>query len=170
ERDVISYSPNLVIVTIGGNDANTGIPVEKYKENMELIVEKIQKNGAIPVLQTYYCPLYEKMSEPFQRFPKFVEVNRTLASEKDIPLIDQYKYFSAYYENDRENYYKLMLDGLHVNPIGNTIMGIIACRSFNVPDPKLMLDPKIIKDKKEISRNLRMMKNFCELPSRSRKS
>lgn len=169
ERDVIAYSPNLVIVTIGGNDANMGIPVERYRENMNLIVEKIQKIGAVPVLQTYYCPLYEKMSEPFQRFPEFVEVNRTLASEKEIPLIDQYKFFSAFYENDRENYSKLMLDGLHVNPIGNTIMGIIACRSFNVPDPILMLDPKIIEDKKEIAENLRLMKKFSNIPSRSRR-
>jgi lysophospholipase L1-like esterase len=135
KRDVISYSPDIVIVTIGGNDANAGIPVEKYKENMNLIVEKIQQSGAVPVLQTYYCPLYEEMSEPFQRFPEFVDVNRAISSEKAIPLIDQYTYFSAFYENDLENYSKIMLDGLHVNEIGNAIMGVIACRLFYLPDP-----------------------------------
>lgn len=31
-----------------------------------------------------------------------------------------------------------MLDGLHVNPLGNAIMGIIACRYFSLPDPVFM--------------------------------
>jgi len=31
-----------------------------------------------------------------------------------------------------------MLDGLHLNPLGNAIMGIIACRYFSPPDPVFM--------------------------------
>ena len=66
---------------------------------------------------------------------EFVEVNRNLSTKMKIPLIDQYEYFSPFYKNDPENYTKIMLDGLHVNPIGNAIMGIIATRLFSLPDP-----------------------------------
>ena len=75
------------------------------------------------------------MDKVFQRFPQFVEVNRNLSTKMNIPLIDQYEYFSPFYKNDPENYTKIMLDGLHVNPIGNAIMGIIASRLFSLPDP-----------------------------------
>ena len=165
ERDVISYSPHLVIITVGGNDVLRGFSIEEYRENLIQIIEKVEKINAIPVLQTYYCPLYEKMAAIFQKFPEFVEANRALASEKNILLIDQYKYFFPFYENDRENYSTMMLDALHVNHIGNIIMGIIACRHFCLPDPQfLMADQNKIKKK-----YLDLMSKYCELPPRRTK-
>lgn len=44
---------------------------------------------------------------------------------------------------------------------------IIAFGSSNTELHWHSLDPKIFRDKKEIARNLRMMKQFCDLPSRS---
>lgn len=163
ERDVISYAPDLVIITIGGNDAFQGYSTKDYREYLIEIIERIQEIGTLPILQTYYCPLYERMSEAFHHFPEFVEVNRTLASEKKIPLIDQYKYFSPFYENDRENYVNLMLDGLHVNPTGNAVMGVIACRSLYLPDPKFLMDTT------ESKKYLNLMNKYCELPPRRSK-
>jgi len=100
------------------------------------------------------------MAEIFKRFPQFVEVNRTLSKEMNIPLIDQYQYFSPFYESDHENYSKIMLDGLHVNQIGNAIMGIIACRTFSLPDPIFL------KDRKPIKEYLSITKKYCDLPTR----
>ena len=166
DRDVVSYSPTAVIVTVAGNDAMRGHSLETYRNNILEIIKIIQEIDAIPILQTYYSPLYEEITvESFQEFPKFVEINRTLASEKELPLIDQYKYFYPFYENDRENYKKLMLDGLHVNPIGNTIMGIIVCRLFYLPDPKILDESHL----NEVAHYFGMMKKYCEfLPQRTR--
>jgi len=165
DRDVISFKPNLVIVTIGGNDTWKGCTIEEYKKTLAQVVKIIKENNAIPVLQTYYCLLYNKMAEIFKKFPQFVDVNRQLSQEFNIPIIDQYKYFFPFYENDPENYSKIMLDGLHVNQIGNAIMGIIACRSFSLPDPIFLKDRKVIK------RYLAMMEKCCDLPKRvSKKS
>ncbi|MHA2394594.1 MAG: SGNH/GDSL hydrolase family protein [Promethearchaeota archaeon] len=135
ERDVISFNPDLVIVTIGGNDTWKGLAFQEYEDYLIRIIERIKQVNALPVLQTYYCLLYHEMDEIFQRFPKFVEINRKLSKEMEIPLIDQYKYFSPFYENNLEKYSEIMLDGLHVNPIGNAIMGVIASRLFSLPDP-----------------------------------
>jgi lysophospholipase L1-like esterase len=162
DRDVLSFNPDLVIVTIGGNDTWKGLTIQEYQNNVTQVIDKIKEIKAIPVLQTYYCLLYNQMDEIFQLFPQIVEVNRNLTKEMKIPLIDQYKYFSPFYEKKPKTYSNLMLDGLHVNPIGNAIMGIIASRYFSLPDP-------IFSEKsfwKKVKKYLRKMEKHTELPSK----
>ncbi|MFX1530971.1 MAG: SGNH/GDSL hydrolase family protein [Promethearchaeota archaeon] len=160
DRDVLSFKPNLVIVTIGGNDKWKGLTFEEYQECLTITIEKIKEVNAIPVLQTYYCLLYHDMDKVFQHFPEIVEINRNLSKEMNIPLIDQYKYFSPFYKNDPKNYAKMMLDGLHVNPIGNAIMGIIASRLFYLPDP-WFLDKSFWKNVKKF---LLFVNKYHDLP------
>ena len=160
DRDVLSFNPDLVIITIGGNDTWKDLTIEEYEENLTKIINQIKEKNCLPVLQTYYCLLYDKMDEKFLRFPKFVEVNRNLSHKFKIPLLDQYKYFSPFYENKPKKYSKIMLDGLHVNPIGNALMGIIASRLFSLPDPFFM-------DKsswKKVKKFLNLMGKYHELP------
>ena len=158
ERDVLSFSPDAVIITIGGNDAFQEHSIDQYSRNLALVINLVQKAEILPILQTYYCPIYERMPEHFKIFKKFVEINRNMASKNNIRLIDQYKYFLPLYENDIEVYSKLMLDGLHVNPLGNAIMGIIACRYFSLPDP-IFLDRTF---KKGVRKHLNLMNKYIE--------
>jgi lysophospholipase L1-like esterase len=137
DRDIIPLNPNAVIITIGGNDANRGISIEEYRSDLQTLITKTQKIGSVPILQTYYCPLYHKMGKEFQEFPKFVKINRELAVENKIPIIDQYHYFEPFYRNNPKNYGKIMRDGLHVNPIGNLFMGRIACHFFGLSGPPI---------------------------------
>lgn len=160
EGDVISYRPDITFITIGGNDANSGMSLDDYKAGLEEIIEKLKKIQCLPILQTYYCPIYEEMSEIFQNFPEFMEIKRTISSEKSIPLIDQYKYFSSLYLNEKSTYAQIMLDGLHINPIGNAIMGVIACRSCNLPDPVFL--EKDFESKVQFY--LEKMNSYLELP------
>ena len=160
DRDVIDFKPNITFITIGGNDANSGMPLDEYRTSLEDIIDKLVNIDCLPILQTYYCPIYEEMSETFQKFPEYMEIKRTISSERKIPLIDQYKYFSVLYQNEKNTYSELMLDGLHVNPIGNAIMGLIACRSFSLPDP-VFLD---IKFENEVQFYLDKMNQYLELP------
>ncbi|MFX1297557.1 MAG: SGNH/GDSL hydrolase family protein [Promethearchaeota archaeon] len=166
DHDVVSYSPDAVIITIGGNDAMKGFSIEDFRINLLEIIKRIQEIDSIPILQTYYCPLYENLAEVMRQFPEFVDVNRTLASEQNLPLLDQYKYFFPFYKNNRENYEKLMLDGLHVNPLGNMIMGILACRLFYLPDPKIL----VAEYKRSVTKYLSMMNKYCDLPPRRSRS
>jgi len=162
DRDVISFNPNLVIITIGGNDTWKGLTIQEYQEFLTQTIEKIKEVNAIPVLQTYYCLLYHEMDEVFQLFPRIVEINRILSNEMKIPLIDQYEYFSPFYKNDPKNYAKMMLDGLHVNPIGNAIMGIIASRLFSLPDP-WFLDKSFWK---KVKKFILLISKYHDLPSK----
>lgn len=160
ERDVINYNPDITFITIGGNDANTGMALDEYKAALETIIDKLSKIECLPILQTYYCPIYEEMPESFQKFPKYMEIKRTISSERNILLIDQYKYFSALYENEKSMYSEIMLDGLHVNPIGNALMGLIACRSCNLPDP-IILEKDF---ENTVQFYLEKMNSYLELP------
>jgi len=160
DRDVINFKPNITFITIGGNDANSGMPLDEYRTSLEDIIDKLVNIDCLPILQTYYCPIYEEMSETFQNFPEFMEIKRTISAERQITLIDQYKFFSALYKNDKNTYSELMLDGLHVNPIGNALMGLIACRSFHLPDPIIL--KKEFDDKVQFY--LDKMKQYVELP------
>jgi len=159
-RDVINFKPDVTFITIGGNDANSGMALDEYRAAIEKIIDKLDKIDCLPILQTYYCPIYEQMSEIFQNFPEYMEIKRKISSERQIPLIDQYKYFSALYQNEKSTYSELMLDGLHVNPIGNAIMGLIACRSCYIPDP-IFLD---IKFEHEVQFYLDKMNRYLKLP------
>ena len=166
ERDVLSLSPDATIITIGGNDALLKFPVDQYRKNLLTIINIIREAEILPILQTYYCPLYKKMPESFSIFKKFVEVNRNLSTEKGIPIIDQYKYFLPLYENEPEVYSELMNDGLHVNPIGNSIMGIIACRHFSLPDPIFMNRTF----RKKVRKYLNLMNRYTEFLPKIKKT
>ncbi|RCX17697.1 lysophospholipase L1-like esterase [Fontibacillus phaseoli] len=133
-RDVNPLQPSLVIVTIGGNDAGTEVPTTLYAERLKTICSTIREYQAVPVLQTYYCPLYHQSPPGFRaRFEANMQVNRDISSEWDIPLVDQYGYFEPLYHNDPETYEKLMRDWLHVNPLGNLVMGQFLSASFGLP-------------------------------------
>ena len=43
EGDVISYRPDITFITIGGNDANSGMSLDDYKAGLEEIIEKLKK-------------------------------------------------------------------------------------------------------------------------------
>ena len=160
DRDVLSYKPDITFITIGGNDANAGMALDDYRASLGKIIDKLDDINCLSILQTYYCPVYEQMSETFQKFPEYMEIKRMISSQRKIPLIDQYKYFSALYQNEKDTYSELMLDGLHVNPIGNAIMGVIACRLCYLPDPAF-LD---LGFENKVQSYLDKMNQYIELP------
>ncbi|WP_308638352.1 SGNH/GDSL hydrolase family protein [Paenibacillus silvisoli] len=143
ERDVFSFHPSAVIVTIGGNDTFQGFSRQQYADNLKQICALIRANNALPILQTYYCPMYSLGVADFEEtFESFMQINRQLASELDIPLIDQYRVFEPFYRKHPEDYAKLMHDWVHVNHIGNAIMGMHVSSAFGLPEFMLPEDIK----------------------------
>jgi lysophospholipase L1-like esterase len=155
-RDVLSFEPKAAIITIGGNDSIKGYSSEVFETNVRELCSKMIEKNIKPVLQTYYCPLYDEFPKDFRKvFESFMEVNRKISKDFNIPIIDYYSYFEPFYTIDRSGYKKLMLDGLHVNYIGNLIMGIIASQNFGLPDLKI---PENIYD--EVSTAYGKMKDY----------
>jgi acyl-CoA thioesterase-1 len=60
ESDVLSKSPDLVLITLGGNDLKNGVAKDLAFENLRKIVESIQKTGAKVILGGLKFPLRDR--------------------------------------------------------------------------------------------------------------
>lgn len=78
EADVLTRSPRIVFITLGGNDLKNGISRETAFRNLETIVEAIQAKGALVVLGGIDIPL---------RGRGFAEAYQELARETGAVLI-----------------------------------------------------------------------------------
>lgn len=71
ERDVLSQSPRIVLITLGGNDLKNGVNKETAFKNLREIVKKIQAKGALVIIgglnmlfwDRGYEAEYEKLAE-----------------------------------------------------------------------------------------------------------
>lgn len=50
KKDVLSRSPGIVLITLGGNDFKNHVPTEIAFKNLKYIVTEIQKHGAIVIV------------------------------------------------------------------------------------------------------------------------
>lgn len=147
ERDVASFHPDIVIITLGGNDCNPNpdknVPEKEYIANMKLIVEKVRALGAIPILQTYYKMLLDAMpKERADGFVRNMELIRKVASDENVFLIDQYELFS--HLDDAVFRYKLMLNAMHVNENGNMLIGLYVLAAFGIDATQIMHHEKLL--------------------------
>jgi acyl-CoA thioesterase-1 len=79
-----NFSPDLVILELGGNDGLRGFPTEVIKDNMRSIIEASRDRGAAAVIlgiriPTNYGPRYTRA---------FEGIYRELAGELDVPWIE----------------------------------------------------------------------------------
>ena len=137
DRDVTFFKPDLVIVTLGGNDCclnpNRHVPPEEYRENLEEIGRRIEAQNAIPVFQTYYKADLEAMPpEQARGFVQNMEIVRETANERQWDLVDNYAVFDRV--DPAVHRYKLMLNPTHSQEAGNLLIGVELLRRFDV-DP-----------------------------------
>jgi acyl-CoA thioesterase I len=57
DRDVLSKSPKIVLITLGSNDLRSGVPREEAFKNLKGIVLRIQARGAVVVVGGIDIPL-----------------------------------------------------------------------------------------------------------------
>jgi len=58
ERDVLTRSPRIVIITLGGNDLKNRVSKETAFNNLKNIIESIQRQGALVVVGGINIPLW----------------------------------------------------------------------------------------------------------------
>ncbi len=139
DRDVFPHSPSLVIVTAGGNDVKK-FTVDEYAAKLAEIVERIAARDAAAVLQTYYAMDVANADPVYERFGEYMAGCVDVAARCDVPCIDQHSLFQPWYAAECDEYRKIMLDPLHLLPLGNAVMGTLCVRHFGLPDPQLPED------------------------------
>ena len=133
DEDVARYEPHGVLVTIGGNDANpaSGIDDAEYTRNLGEVVARLQGMGTAVFLQTYYAADVERMlPEHGLAFLRYMDVVRRTAAETGAALIDHHRRWEQLRLAQPAGYRALMIDPLHVNPMGNVLMGLDLARAF----------------------------------------
>lgn len=60
EQDVLFQAPDLVLITLGGNDLKNGVAKERAFKNLSLIVNAIQNTGARVILGGIKFPLRDR--------------------------------------------------------------------------------------------------------------
>ena len=102
EKDVLSRSPRLVLITLGGNDLKNGVSREAAFGNLRQIVDRIHDAGALAVIGGIDIPFYGR---------GFDKAYRELAEETGAVLIENIL-------GDRS----LMNDPIHPNEAGYAIV------------------------------------------------
>ena len=73
DKDVLSQSPRIVLVGLGGNDFLRRVPIQTTEANLRTIVQRIKAGGAMVVLLGFEFPIgpdygdmYEKVADDEQ--------------------------------------------------------------------------------------------------------
>jgi len=73
EKDVLSRSPRIVLVALGGNDLKNGVPSVEALHNLRIIIKSIQNRKALVIVGGIDIPfwgkgfggIYKKLSDEF---------------------------------------------------------------------------------------------------------
>ena len=106
ERDVLAYSPDIVLITLGGNDLKNGIAKEVAFENLKVIVNLIHNQGARVIIGGLSIPFRDR---------GFGRGYQKLADETGATLIPNIL-------EDIMGNRNLMSDPIHPNDAGYKIM------------------------------------------------
>lgn len=150
DRDVAAFQPDIVIVTLGGNDCRPNpekfIPPERFAENMRTIIHRIQELNAVPILQTYYQMNIEELekTEPGRGgfFLQNMQAVRDVAEQTGTLLADQHRIFSLLPESVL--LYRLLHDMYHLNEYGNMVFAIMLLAHFGIDAAALPHNDKLL--------------------------
>ncbi len=106
ELDVLSKSPRIVLITLGGNDLKNGVSRDTAFNNLAEIIKKIQSEKALPVLGGIRVAFWDR---------GFGNSYKKLSEESGALLVDNI--FEGIMGND-----VLMSDSIHPNSSGYTII------------------------------------------------
>jgi lysophospholipase L1-like esterase len=119
QSDVLSNSPDLVLVSFGLNDMKNKLSHEQFRQDLSGVISGIRGSGAQVVLLTTTqlqrgASLVAKMTpEPFNAI-----IHQT-ARQEDLPLIDIYEEFHGF------NSTKYLMDVAHPNLDGYRVLADI---------------------------------------------
>ena len=158
ERDVIAHKPELVTVMFGLNDM-VRVPLDAYRANLVMIVEKCRAAGAEVVLCTPNA-ITDNTARPTKKLLEYCAAVRSVAAEFKVPLCDAYSDFDALRKRDYLKWRLLMSDDIHPNLAGHQfiaerIASVIAAKPVDlenlvVPSPAIPRTIALRKSKKPI--------------------
>jgi lysophospholipase L1-like esterase len=129
---VLAHDPRVVTISFGLNDTGKLTP-KQYRECMEKILQKIQKNSQAKILLITSTPfnndrhMWKEKFEAKGGLDEYMDNNicaavRTLAKKYNIPLCDLHAHFVDQFKKSPRLIDELILpDGVHLTDQGNEV-------------------------------------------------
>ncbi len=142
DRDVAPFKPDLLILTAGINDANPNrnISPSETRRNLIELRRRVNDLGGDVLFQTYYsCDMevfQEKRPDWAANYMPYSEIIREVAGDY---LHDNLARWERLRKYDIKAFRLLMRDYLHLNPVGNAVIGLDLARALDlvIPDENL---------------------------------
>ncbi len=129
ERDVLKKKPTYMTLSCGVNDVwhgQWGVPLEKYKENITKLVDKVQAAGVKVIILTATMIGEDAARPNNKKLAPYNDFLRALAKEKGFPLVDlnaeMQRQVADYRTRSGAKGNFLTVDGVHMDYLGNTMM------------------------------------------------
>jgi len=146
DHDVISRHPRIVTIFFGINDSavevfngdtQPRVSLKEYEENLKRITQELKRNGIQPIILTPNPVGWtDKLKELYGKPPyhpedpdgwnvilkNYAQAARRVARACRVPLVDVYRLFERYASRSGRNLNNLMIDGMHPNDLGHTII------------------------------------------------
>jgi lysophospholipase L1-like esterase len=129
EEDVISKSPDIVVIWVGVNDVwhkkmGTGTDADKFERFYLALVKKFRAAGIKVIVCTPATigEKYDNTNEQDGDMNHYSNIIRKIATDQDLTLVDMRTEFEAYEKlNNKNNLDRgiLTADGVHLNDAGN---------------------------------------------------
>jgi lysophospholipase L1-like esterase len=133
EEDVLSKSPDIVVIYIGVNDvwhkvsSGTGTDADKFERFYNAIIKKLKEKNISAILCTP-AVIGEKTDFTNQQdgdMNKYSNIVRTIAQKNNLPLVDLRQKFQDYnkqYNTENKESGILTRDRVHLNAKGNQVV------------------------------------------------
>jgi lysophospholipase L1-like esterase len=132
ERDVLRFTPDMVILMIGVNDCGAGVPLEEYAANLERLIVLINAQGAEVLLMTQH-PLNAESSDiasKYMTYSQYTTLIREVSRNLHVPLCDIYEAWETLVDPAKHS--TLMNDFLHPNELGHRMIADIVFRTLGI--------------------------------------
>lgn len=145
DKDVISKKADFLFVSCGVNDVwhgKRGIPLDQYKKNITLLVEKAQKAGIKVCIMTATMIKEDAQNALNKQLAAYNAFLRQLAAEKKCLLADtnaamqdQLAALKKKYPNAKGEL--LTSDGVHMAPAGDMMMARCLLKAVGLSDAQI---------------------------------
>lgn len=129
-KDVLSYSPDLVVIMIGINDvwrkydthsdSITQISLDDFYISYKKILEKIDKQNITTILLSPFFLELNKNDEMRIELNAYIEKVETLAKEFNLTFVNVQDYMDQFLENHSS--YLISNDRVHLNFLGDFLL------------------------------------------------
>ncbi len=145
DRDIIARKPDIMLLSCGVNDVwhgPRGISLEKYRENIRTLVDKVQNAGIKVYIMTATMTGEDPANENNRKLDEYNSFLRELATEKGCPLIDLNADMKQKIKDIKKQYPELKgnlltTDGVHMELQGYMMMATSILRAFGLSDAQM---------------------------------